>query len=122
IVGDLAWVLGRAPGAERLVEFEAGLDRLLPKHDIVALCHYRRRKFKPAIIRGVLQTHPRVVFGGLVCANPYYVPPEEFQNPDEEAGIARLLRTLVDRERALENLRAASDRLRLLTRRLVTVQ
>src|SRR5882672_10007994 len=63
----------------------------------------RREQCLYVLIRGVLQTHPRVIFGGLVCSNPHYIPPEEFLNPDEDAEITRLLRTLVARERALEN-------------------
>lgn len=122
IIGEMTWALGGEPGVERLLEYEARVNSFISQSDMVALCHYNRQRFAPAIIRGILQTHPQVIFGGLVCSNPYYVPPEAFLHPDEHADITRLLRTLVARERAEEQLRAAREELQHLTRRLVAVQ
>ncbi len=112
VAGEMTWLLRREARIDRLLEYESRVNDFLPKHDMLALCQYHRPRFSPTIIRGVIQTHPQVVFGG----------PEEFLKPDEEAEIRRLLRALVDRERFVTQLRARNRRLRDLSRQLVTVQ
>jgi signal transduction histidine kinase len=122
IMAEMSWALGGEPSIERLLEYESQANPFLHDQRVVALCHYNRRRFSAASIRGVLQTHPEVIFGGLVCSNPYYVPPDEFLHPDEDSEITRLLRTLVTRERMEEELRLAHERLQNLSRSLAAAQ
>lgn len=102
--GEMTWMLGGEPGTDRLIEYEAKLNRFLPKNDCLALCQYNRNRFSPEILLDVIHTHPVVVVGNVVCKNFYYVPVEEFlkagKGTSEEAD--RLLKNLLEREQKEE--------------------
>ncbi len=74
VVGEMTWVLGDTPGHERLLEFEALLNNVLPGSHTTALCQYATKRFSPEVLQGVLRTHPIAVIGDAVCTNPYYQP------------------------------------------------
>ncbi len=115
--GEMTWNLGGDPGTERLMEYEAKLNYFLPENDALALCQYNRNRFSPEIIKGVIATHPLVIYGGVVCSNFYYVPPDEFlgeEQPDKE--IERLLANIKSREKVEEELRRYQERLEELVR------
>jgi PAS domain S-box-containing protein len=93
--GEMTWVTGIDPSPERLLEYEAKLNLFLRDNDAVALCQYDRKRFSPEILVQVIRTHPIVVYGAYVCKNPYYVPPDEFLQPDQtEREIQRLLNNI----------------------------
>jgi PAS domain S-box-containing protein len=103
VTGEMTWALGQDPGTDRLMEYEAKLNYLFPERDVLAICQYNRRRFDPEIIQGVINTHPIVIYGSLVCRNPYYIPPDEFLGP-KQAGlqVERMLRNLLDARQAEE--------------------
>ena len=71
----MTWVIRAAPGAERLMEYESQLNRFTRDYDDSAMClYYERSRFPPEAILGVVRTHPTVIYRGLVCENPCYVP------------------------------------------------
>lgn len=73
--GEMTWALGPASEAhDRLLEYECKLNALFPKHDIAGICQYNRRRFRAKTLMHVIHTHPKVVFRGKVCDNPYYIP------------------------------------------------
>lgn len=99
VTGEMTWMLGGDPGTERLLEYEAKLNYFLPQNDALVLCQYNRSRFSPEVIKGVMSTHPLVIYGGMVCRNFYYVQPDDFLNakqPDKE--IDRLLANCRDSE------------------------
>lgn len=99
ITGEMTWALGREPGNDRLIEYEAKLNQFFPSHDALAICQYNRQRFPAAIIRDVIRTHPMVIFGNTVCQNYYYVPPEEMLTPDStDEEVDRLLHMIRQRE------------------------
>ncbi|MBI4825378.1 MAG: MEDS domain-containing protein [Nitrospirae bacterium] len=99
--GEMTWMLGGDPGTERLIEYEAKLNYFLPQNDVLAICQYNRSRFSPEIIKDVIYTHPLIIFGGVVCRNFYYVPPDEFLGKEQAAReIDRLLDNIMDREKA----------------------
>jgi PAS domain S-box-containing protein len=104
--GEMTWALGEAPGSEKLIEYEAKLNRFFSEHKALALCQYNRRLFSPEMIKKVIETHPLVVYGNVLCRNVYYVPPEEVLSPvSPEKEVERLLTTMRANaltERALE--------------------
>ncbi|MCX6780537.1 MAG: PAS domain S-box protein, partial [Candidatus Magasanikbacteria bacterium] len=112
--GEMTWVLGGAPGSDKLIESEAKLNRFFPKNDCVALCQYDRNFFSPEILTGVIHTHPTVVVGGVMCKNFYYIPVDEFlksgMNSSEE--VDRLLKNLIDRERMESEIRSIEEKYR----------
>ncbi|MBI4637220.1 MAG: GAF domain-containing protein [Candidatus Rokubacteria bacterium] len=115
VTGDMTWTARAAPGAERLLEYEAKVNELLARSDITALCQYDRQRVPPRIMPRVLEAHPRVVFEGRLCANFYYVPPEESLTPDASSEVTRLLGRIVSRERVESELRDAARRMAAVT-------
>ena len=97
VTGEMTWMLGGDPGTERLLEYEAKLNYFLPQNDALAICQYNRSRFSPEVIKGVIATHPLVIYGGMACRNFYYVQPDDFldaKQPDKE--IDRLLTNIRD--------------------------
>ncbi len=123
VVGEMTWALEGRPGTEKLMEYEATLNQFVRDHPAVVTCQYDRTRFPPEVILNAIRTHPIVVYGKLVCINPYYVPPEEFLSPNHpEMEVERLLSNILDRERAQAELRNVNERLHSLSRQLLDVQ
>jgi hypothetical protein len=112
ILGEMIWALSLDVSPDALIEFESKVNSFLRDHNVRGLCQYNRNRFSPEVILGVLRTHPVVVYGGLVCKNPYYVPPEEFLKPDQASReVERLLNNILTWEQSLDQLRALAARL-----------
>lgn len=108
--GEMTWALGGDPGTEKLIEYEAHLNRFLAKYDAVCLCQYDKKRFSTEIILQVLRTHPLVIYGGRVCKNPYYIPPDEFFKPSgKEAEVRRWLDNIQKYEMVERALRTATE-------------
>jgi signal transduction histidine kinase len=108
ITWDLAWLLDSSPGAERLTEYEALLNRFLAGSHTSALCRYSRPYTHAAQIQDVLRTHPLAVLGEQVCQNTFYEPPEMVlgdRSPEDQVDwmVARLRRARLGEEK-LEDL------------------
>ncbi len=105
VTGEMTWMLGGEPGTDRLIEYEAKLNKTFSTEECLALCQYNRNRFSPSILLDVIHTHPLVVVGNTVCKNFYYIPVEEFSrtNKDTSEEVDRLLSNLIDRERAEED-------------------
>ncbi len=73
---NMGWVLEGTPGADRLIEYEAHLNRFLAGSRTCALCRYSRDSSSPELIEDALQTHPLAVLGDQICPNAYYEPPD----------------------------------------------
>ena len=73
---NMSWVLEGTPGAGRLLEYEAHLNRFLPGSRTCALCRYGREGVPADRIQDALHTHPLVVLGHQICHNAYYEPPD----------------------------------------------
>ena len=96
---NMGWVLeGTASGADRLMEYEAHLNRFLAGSRTCALCRYSREASSAAkICRSALHTHPLAVLGEQICPNAFYEPPDMVlgdRSPDERIDwmIAQLQR------------------------------
>jgi hypothetical protein len=119
ITGEMTWALGGAPGVERLMEYEAKLNRFFPENDSLAICQYNRKRFPSKLVKDVIHTHPLVIFGGLVCRNSNYIPPDEFLTPGAASiEVDRLLKTIFERGCAEQELREREADLRDSQRQL----
>lgn len=76
--GEMTWATRRMPGVEEFVSYEARLNQFLPRYPQVMLCLYELDRFSGEVLVDVLKTHPKVLFGGMVLDNPYYLAPDEF--------------------------------------------
>ena len=77
-VGEMTWALRDMPGVEELVGYESELNRFLGRYPQVILCLYDLERFSGDVLVDVLKTHPKILVGGTVLENPYYLEPEEF--------------------------------------------
>jgi PAS domain S-box-containing protein len=110
IVAEMTWSLHGDPGTEQLIEFEAKVNDLVRRRPIVAICQYNRRRFSPEVILNVIRVHPLVFFDGLLCRNPYYIPPQEFLGRHHaEMEVERLLENLRERKQAEDRIRLVID-------------
>jgi sugar diacid utilization regulator len=75
--GEMTWALRDLPGSEELFGYESELNRFLPRYPQVFLCLYDLDRFGGEMLVDVLKTHPKVLVGGRVVDNPYYLEPEE---------------------------------------------
>jgi PAS domain S-box-containing protein len=99
VTGEMTWALARDPGVERLLEYEAKLNKFFPYNDALAICQYNRNRFSPEVILSIICIHPKVILGGLVCKNYYYIPPDEFLKPNQaELEVKRVLNDIIARE------------------------
>ncbi len=84
---NMGWVLeGTAAGGERLIEYEAHLNRFLAGSRTCALCRYSREGSPSEALQQALHTHPIALLGDQVCANAFYEPPDLVlgdRSPDE---------------------------------------
>jgi hypothetical protein len=77
-VGEMTWSLRDLPGVDELAAYESELNRFMPRYPQVILCLYDLEQFGGGIIIDMLNTHPRVLLGGMVVENPFYLSPDEF--------------------------------------------
>jgi hypothetical protein len=77
-VGEMTWALSKLPGVDELMQYEARLNRFLPRYPQVILCLYELGRFSGEVLVDALKTHPKVLIGGMVLRNPYYLDPDEY--------------------------------------------
>jgi light-regulated signal transduction histidine kinase (bacteriophytochrome) len=115
--GETEWTIRGARGMERWMEYESRLTQVLQQSDCLALCQYNRRRFVPEVVLDVIRTHPTIVYGKLACRNFYFVPPEEFLEPDHSGReVERMLNSILERERLDQAMRHANEELELRVR------
>lgn len=77
--GEMTWALRDVPGVDQLIPYEAELNRNLRGYPQVILCFYDLEQFTNGqLLLDVMRTHPKVLLGGTVVDNPWYVEPDEF--------------------------------------------
>ena len=80
-VTHMEWVLETELAPRELLEYEAKTNELWlrptgPVNPII--CTYDLCRFRGDIVVDVMRTHPLVIVGGILQANPFFVHPEEF--------------------------------------------
>lgn len=113
--GEMTWALGPAGNAHgRLLEYECKLNTFFAGYDMGGICQYNRRRFLPETLMHVIHTHPKLVFRGELCENPYYIPAEILTTRGEkmEDTVERLLESVAENTRLRRRLAAESEALR----------
>lgn len=77
-VGDMTWAHRQKPGVGELIAYESELNRLMSVYPQANLCLYDLGRCSVELALDVLKTHPKVLMGGMVLENPFYLEPEEF--------------------------------------------
>lgn len=74
--GEMQWARDGLPGTEELIEYESRLNYLNTR--LLAICVYDVNDLDGRTIMDILNTHPKVIMGGRIHENPYYIHPDEF--------------------------------------------
>jgi hypothetical protein len=78
LVAHMEWALENRVGVDRLVEYEARLNQILPLYNNPVICTYDLTRFGGDVIIDIMRTHPMVIIGGILQHNPFYVEPDVF--------------------------------------------
>ena len=81
IGGEVSWWAPVASPAE-LARYEAELNRHIGE-DMAVLCLYDLSRFSAEAVVNAVMTHPVVLVGDRVVANPWYVPPDDLPAVDD---------------------------------------
>lgn len=76
--GWMDWVYRDAPGTDRVMEYEARMNLLVPAFDCTFVCVYDLAQLRGAMVADILATHPYVILKGQIRKNSFYVPPEVY--------------------------------------------
>lgn len=76
--GWMQWMQRAAPGTERVMEYEARMNLLVPTFDCTFMCVYDLPKLHGETVVDIMTTHPYVILRGQIRQNPFYVPPEVY--------------------------------------------
>jgi len=113
VTGEMSWALRGLPGSERLIEYEAKLNKFFPGSKCLAICQYDCTQFNPKLILDVITTHPIVVFGTEAYDNFYYMSPKDFLGSDrDEAMLQNWIQNLADRKHMEDAMRESGESFR----------
>jgi hypothetical protein len=73
--GWMDWIPRDAPGVERVMEYEARMNELVPTFDCTFMCVYDLSSLTGETVVDIMATHPYVILKGEIRQNPFYVPP-----------------------------------------------
>ena len=76
--GEMDWALAALRRTDELLEYEARVNYLALKLINPVVCVYDVNNVSGRLIMDILKTHPKVILGGALTENPYFVPPEEY--------------------------------------------
>jgi hypothetical protein len=65
------------PDLSELLMLESEMNRYLPLYPQVVMCLYDMDQFGSGALVNLVMTHPRMLVGGMVIENPYYLTPDE---------------------------------------------
>lgn len=71
--GEMTWALRGIPATDELLEYEARLNELTPRHSCSLICMYDLQRFSGSVLPDVLATHPYVILNGKLHHNSHYV-------------------------------------------------
>ncbi|MGQ0464380.1 MAG: MEDS domain-containing protein [Sporichthyaceae bacterium] len=77
--GEMTWALSELIGWDNLSHYEAELNRFVPKYPQVMMCLYDLDSLGGDLLVEILRTHPKVLLGGTVLENLYFVEPDDYR-------------------------------------------
>jgi MEDS: MEthanogen/methylotroph, DcmR Sensory domain len=77
LVGNMEWALEHLPGVHDIVEYEARLNYVFPRHGALVICAYDATRFGADVAVDLMRIHPMVILDGALHQNPFFVPPDE---------------------------------------------
>jgi PAS domain S-box-containing protein len=105
VTGEMSWAIENLDNSDKLIEYEAKLNRFFASNNCLAICQYDKIRFSPEILLNILRTHPLAVIGTELYNNIYYINPDELLGKDpKKAELERWIGNLVQRNRLEEHL------------------
>jgi hypothetical protein len=77
-VGEMGWALRMLPGSDDLFVYEAEINRFIGDYRVLYLCLYDLTTIPGSMVMDAIKTHPRVLIGGCLFENPFFLEPERF--------------------------------------------
>jgi hypothetical protein len=65
------------PDARELLLLESGMRHFLPLYPQVMLCLYDVERFGGELVSSVIKLHQKVLVGGMIVENPFYLTPDD---------------------------------------------
>ena len=65
------------PDMNELLMLESEMNQYLPLYPQIVVCLYDMDQFGSGALVNLVMTHPRMLVGGMVIENPYYLTPDE---------------------------------------------
>jgi len=78
IICDMDWTPDGAPQSEELIEFEARVNDIWRRYDDIVICAYDLSKISSEMVLDIVRTHPMVLIGDAIHANPFFRSPDSF--------------------------------------------
>lgn len=104
ITGEMSWACKGAGGAERLVEYESIVNRVMQDNDVIALCQYDLNIFSPETILAVINTHPFIIYGDSLIKNQNFAAVDRISTAAHSAGGMMYLLDNLLKSREMEGL------------------
>jgi hypothetical protein len=77
-IGEMTRAVSEVIGPDNLTRYESALNRFVPRYPQVMICLYDLDSFGGDLLVEILRTHPKVLLGGTVLENLYYLEPDDF--------------------------------------------
>jgi signal transduction histidine kinase len=126
--GDMRWELGRDENFDRVLEYEALLERVFREKPLRGICQYHRDTVPPKSLEAAVRAHRSLYIGNwLNRDNLFYVPPElllqEYKNGERLGDwmcqqLIRIMEAERLRDQAVDALRASEASQRRLAEQL----
>lgn len=100
VAGENSWCFHTDHSFDHILDFEADFDAVCPNLPVTALCQYDLTRFSEKSAAKALWTHKQIIYRNLLCDNPFYVPPEDFQS---DAGPHLNAQLMLEQAYALTN-------------------
>lgn len=91
---EMTWATSGHPGCEILIPYESRLNNFTRINSVSVICQYRRQKFTPEQVRGIIHAHPIVIANNEILDNPAFIPPPDFIEGDAAMEAQALLDNL----------------------------
>jgi hypothetical protein len=76
--GWMEWIHREVPTVERVMEYEARMNELVPTFDCTFMCIYDLASLSGETVVDIMATHPYVILKGEIRKNSFYVPPDVY--------------------------------------------
>jgi methanogenic corrinoid protein MtbC1 len=75
VIAHMEWALQDSCDLTSLVEYESGMNDVLPRYDDPIVCAYDRSRFGAGTTMDVIRAHPMMILDGMLRESPCFLPP-----------------------------------------------